>query len=245
MIIIMLPAYNEANSIGGLLQAFLDAFEGEEHEWRVILVDDGSDDGTADVAQGFGDRIELNIVTHSRNRGLAEALKTGLIRAVKTAEERDVIITMDSDGSHLPGLVFRMIRLIKEGHDVVIASRYRQGSRIRGVSLFRRLLSRGAAVLCKITFPIRGVRDYTCGYRAYKASMIKKVFDDFGEQIISEPGFSCMVDLLLKVSRYDPIITEVPLILRYDLKAGPSKMDVGKTIRQTLFLLGRRRLGFQ
>ncbi len=245
MINIVLPALNEADSIGGLLQWFIDAFEEETIKWKVILVDDGSTDGTADVALSFRDRIELDIVGHPRNLGLAEALKTGLLRAVELAGDKDIIITMDSDGTHLPGLVIRMIRLIKEGNDIIIASRYRAGARVKGVSLFRRSLSRGAALLCKCVFPIHGVRDYTCGYRAYRARLIKKALEDYGGEIISETGFSCMVDLLLKLSRYDPIICEVPLVLRYDLKAGPSKMNVRKTIFDTLRLLCRRRLGMK
>jgi len=243
MIVIVLPAYNEVDSLGGLLQGFCDAFADEHKDWRVILIDDGSSDGTGEVAAGFRERMAIEIIKHPQNKGLSESLKSGLICAVKSSSDRDLIITMDSDGSHLPGLLFRMVRLIKEGHDVVIASRYRPGSRIRGVSLLRRILSIGAAVLCKITFPIKGVRDYTCGYRAYRASLIRKVFDEYGDEIISEPGFSCMVELLLKLNKYAPIITEVPFILRYDLKQGESKMDVRATIKQTLWLLLKRRLG--
>ena len=245
MIIIVLPAYNEAAPIGGLLESFIEAFRDERLVWRVILVNDGSTDDTEKTARGFRDRMNLEIVTHPVNRGLAESLKTGLLHAVRAAGDRDIIITMDSDGSHLPGLIFRMARLIKEGNDVIIASRYQNGSRVVGVTPFRRMLSRGAAILCRIIFPMPGVRDYTCGYRAYRASLLKKAFADYGEEIISEPGFSCMVDLLLKVRKYLPIITEVPLILRYDLKTSPSKMDVGKTVKQTLWLLVRRRLGFK
>jgi len=245
MIVIVLPAYNEVDSIGGLLQGFCEAFEEERWDWRIILVDDGSSDGTGEAARSFQHKINLEIITHPRNRGLSESLKTGLIRAVKSSSNKDSIVTMDSDGSHLPGLLFRMVRLLKEGHDVVIASRYRNGSRIRGVSLFRRFLSTGAAVLCKTTFPIRGVRDYTCGYRAYRATLIKKAFTDYGIELISEPGFSCMVELLLKLNKYDPIITEVPFILRYDLKLSESKMDIKATIQQTLWLLLKTRLGIK
>ena len=245
MITIILPAYNEVDSLGGLLDNFCQAFEEESKEWRIILVDDGSTDGTAEVAKSFASRIRMEIITHPENKGLADALKTGLIRAVETSSDKGIIVTMDSDGSHLPGLLFRMVRLIKEGSDIIIASRYRPGSCIRGVSLFRRILSSGAAVICKVTFPIKGVRDYTCGYRAYKASLIKKAFKEYGNDIISEPGVSCMVELLLKLARYQPIITEVPLILRYDLKGSESKMDVKSTIKQTLWLLLRRRLGIK
>jgi len=241
MIIIVLPAYNEADSISGLLENFCQVFAEEAREWRIILVDDGSTDGTEAVARSFIPGINMEIIRHRLNRGLADALKTGLVEAVNSSSGNDIIITMDSDGSHLPGLVFRMVRLIKEGSDIIIASRYRPGSRIKGVSLARRVLSLGATLICKIIFPIKGVRDYTCGYRAYRASLVKRAFREYGDEMILSPGFSCMVELLLNLRKYDPIITEVPIILRYDLKQGPSKMNVPRTIRQTLRLLLRHR----
>lgn len=242
MIVVVLPAYNEASCIGALLDSFIEAIEEENRPCRFIVVDDGSSDGTATVVRSFAGRIELELITHPVNCGLAEAMKTGLARAVETAADKDIIVTMDSDNSHLPGLLFRMVRLIREGHDIVIASRYRSGAWTRGLSAFRRLMSYGASLLFRSIMPIRGVRDYTCGYRAYRAAIIKKAFGEYGREFISEPGFSCMVDILLKLRRYDPIITEVPLILRYDQKLSTSKMNVRKTVIQTLALLARRRV---
>lgn len=241
MIVIVLPAYNEASSLGDLLENFYYAIEEERKACRIVMVNDGSSDNTEEVALAFKNRLDLEIINHQQNKGLAEALKTGLLRAVETSSDRDFIITMDSDNSHLPGLLFRMVRMIREGNDVVIASRYQKGARIRGLKLYRKLFSLGAAFFLKITFPMEGVRDYTCGYRAYKASFIKKAFKEYGDEFISEPGFSCMVDILLKIRKYNPIVTEVPLILRYDQKRSDSKMNVWKTIKQTLRLMLKRR----
>ena len=97
------------------------------------------------------------------------------------------------------------------------------------------------AVLFKIMFPIPGVRDYTCGYRAYRAGLLQEVTAaDPG--FFDQDGFQVMVDILLKLRRNrDLIFGEVPLILRYDLKEGSSKMDVGATIVSTLGLMWRRR----
>jgi dolichol-phosphate mannosyltransferase len=244
MIVVVLPAYNEASCIGALLDSFCDAIEDEGRPCRFVVVNDGSTDATAQVVGGFRERIDLDLVNHPQNRGLAEAIKTGLLRAVETSGPRDVIVTMDADNSHLPGLLFRMVRLVREGNDVVIASRYQKGARIRGLSLFRRFLSFGAAMLFRTILPMDGVRDYTCGYRAYRADLLKEAFGEYGDQFISEPGFSCMVDILLKLRKYEPIVTEVPLILRYDQKKSASKMNVKKTVQQTLRLLLRRRLGY-
>jgi len=242
MIVVVLPAYNEATCIGDLLSSFCDAIEEEGKPCRIIVVNDGSSDNTEEVVLGFKERVTLDLVNHPENRGLAEAIKTGLLRAVETASEKDVIITMDADNSHLPGLVFRMVRLVREGNDVVIASRYQKGAKIRGLSLYRTCLSLGAALLFRTILPMDGVRDYTCGYRAYRAALLKRAFLEYGDEFISEPGFSCMVDILLKLRKYDPIVTEVPLILRYDQKKSASKMNVGRTVKQTLRLLVRRRL---
>lgn len=241
MIIVVLPAYNEASCIGALLESFLEVVD-ESLPCRFIVVNDGSSDETVSIVQSFAGRLEIHLISHTTNRGLAEAMKTGFARVVETAAENDIVVTMDSDNSHLPGLMYRMVQLIKEGHDIVIASRYRCGAWTVGLSRFRRMMSYGASLLFRSIMPIRGVRDYTCGYRAYRASVIKRAFVDYGSQFISESGFSCMVDILLKLRRYDLIITEVPLILRYDQKLSSSKMDVRKTIIQTLTLLAKRRL---
>ncbi|MDD2486662.1 MAG: glycosyltransferase family 2 protein [bacterium] len=243
MIVVILPAFNEELCLGNLLNSFCEAIEDEKMPCRLIVVNDGSTDRTVDVVRSFTDRIDLELINHLQNKGLAEAIKTGLFQAIETCTNRDIIITMDADNSHLPGLLFRMVRLIREGNDMVIASRYRYGAKIRGLPLHRRFLSYGAAMLFRTILPMQGVRDYTCGYRAYQATLLKKAFQDFGNEFISEPGFSCMVDILLKLRKYSPIIEEVPLILRYDQKQSSSKMNVKKTILQTVSLLLRRRLG--
>ena len=105
MIIIILPAYNEENSIGSLLQDFCESFEEEIKEWRIIIVNDGSTDNTESIVSRYQGKIQMDIITHPENRGLAEAFKTGLIRAVETSSDIDIIASMDSDGSHLPGLL--------------------------------------------------------------------------------------------------------------------------------------------
>ena len=81
------------------------------------------------------------------------------------------------------------------------------------------------------------------GYRAYRAGLLVRAFETYGEQFVAESGFSCMVDILLKLRKLDAIMCELPLILRYDLKYGISKMMVLRTIGDTLKLLGARRLG--
>jgi dolichol-phosphate mannosyltransferase len=212
-------------------------------EYKVVAVDDGSSDGTWEAITRHVAEMPLVPVRHEANRGLAEALRSGLQVALREAAPTDVIVTMDADNTHAPGLVMRMLTLIREGHDLVIGSRYVAGARVVGVPFHRRVLSSGASLLMRAVFPIEGARDYTCGFRAYRASILQAAFARYGEALISQKGFSCMVDILLKMRRLDPIVTEVPLILRYDLKHGMSKMRAAHTIVDTLVLMARNLRG--
>ncbi len=251
MIYVTLPAYNEEKGIAKLLaditctaEEFLPGLQ-----FTVVVVDDGSSDDTAKFAEEAFTTLTVQsesgvsfvLLRHPKNRGLAEAVKTGLFYCVDKVGDRDVILTMDSDNSHTPGLIPKLVRLIYEGFDVIIASRYRSGARVVGLSLYRRMLSSVASVVFRSLFPIPGVRDYTCGYRAYRGALIKKVMSE-NETFISESGFTVMVDILLKLrqERETVLMTEVPLLLRYDQKLSTSKMNVGLTIRQTLSLIWRR-----
>lgn len=240
MITIVLPAYNEERTIGPLLESIKDAMEEDGLAYNVLIVDDGSIDQTAEVVGDYASNMPIRLLQHPVNKGLPEAIKTGLFSAANQLDDRDIVITMDADNTHSPGLILRMVRLLKEGSQVVIASRYQPGSHIRGLSRTRRLLSYGANLMFRILLPIPGAKDYSCGYRAYRASILKEAFCRYGETFISQPGFSCMIDILLKIGRLDPIVNEVPLILRYDLKDSASKMNVAGNVRETLELLLKR-----
>jgi dolichol-phosphate mannosyltransferase len=241
---LVLPALNEEDSLPPLLQRIEEAMLEASLEYRVVFVDDGSTDNTAEIMRKASERFDAITVTHPINEGLGAAIRDGLLAAAERAEARDIIVTLDADNTHTPELILRMVRLVREGHDIVIASRYRPGSRSRGVPLIRRLLSRVASVVFRLLFPTPGVRDYTSGYRAYRAGVMQQVVADSGAGFFDQDGFQVMVDILLKLRRnQDLIFGEVPLILRYDLKAGGSKMDVGATIVNTLKLVARRRVG--
>jgi dolichol-phosphate mannosyltransferase len=150
---------------------------------------------------------------------------------------------MDADDTHTPQSIVRMVGQIDGGFDVVIASRYRPGARVIGVPLSRRFMSRAASILFQAIFPVPGVRDFTCGYRAYRAEVLRAAVNRYREEFINQEGFQCMVDILLKLARMRLRFCEVPLVLRYDRKAGSSKMKVTRTAAATLLLLLRRRVG--
>jgi dolichol-phosphate mannosyltransferase len=243
MILIVLPAFNEEENLMTLLGEIKYHMEESNLSYKVIVVDDGSTDRSVEVTEKAAEELSMSIETvrHAQNRGLAETIRTGLIEAVRMSSERDIIVTMDADNTHTPGLIMRMQRMIREGYDVAIASRYLTDSRVIGVPFFRQILSLGAGMVCRIMFPMKGVKDYTSGYRAYKANVLKKMFENYGQNFIDQSGFTCMIDILLKMRKYPLIIGEVPLILRYDMKHSTSKMNVKKTVIDTLILLFKRR----
>ncbi len=237
----MLPAFDEADALPALLDAIETTMDEAGLPYGVVVVDDGSRDATADIARAQAERMPLLLERHERNQGLGATLRDGIVKVSALADPGDVIVTMDADDSHNPQLIPRMLRAVREGHDVVIASRYRPGSRVLGVPFSRRLLSYWGSLFFRLVFGIPGVRDYTCGYRAYRAALLQQVLAEEGPAFFEQPGFSCMVDILLKLRRRGLVFGEVPFILRYDRKRGLSKMRVGRTARETLSLLLRRR----
>ncbi|NCC60186.1 MAG: glycosyltransferase [Verrucomicrobiae bacterium] len=242
-IIVVLPAYNEAENLPaifkGLNTLMRDTYNLSVH---LIVVDDGSTDGTAEVASAQGGDIHVEVLRNAENQGLARTFARGILAAAEKAAEDDIIVCMDADNSHLPGQILRMVRDIQEGRDVVIASRYREGAIVRGVAWHRRILSRGMSFLFRCVFPIPGVRDYSCGYRAYRAELLKKAISNRGEHLFAQEGFACMVAILLRLHKEGAICSEVPLVLRYDQKIGQSKMNVLSTITKTLQVLLKERI---
>jgi len=240
---VVLPSFNEAANLPALFSRFqkLAAAAGDL-DLHVLVVDDGSTDGTARVARDAAGTVPVEVITHDANRGLAETFKRGMIDAASRAKPGDVIVCMDADNSHMPDQIPSMIGEIHAGRDVVIASRYRPGSIVRGVPWPRRILSRGLSVLLSIVLPIEGVRDYSCGYRVYRAEFVQRALTAQGDRLFVNDGFACMLGILLHLARAGGVFGEIPLVLRYDQKLGTSKMKVGTTITRTLALVTRERL---
>jgi dolichol-phosphate mannosyltransferase len=166
-VFVVLPAYNEEAGLRQLLPAWVKVLADQKLAYQFVIVDDGSKDGTPDILREFATQQPVTVITHRPNQGLGATIRDGLAEAVRQAADADVVVTMDADHTHPPELFPVMLtKLIDERLDVVIASRYRQGSQVVGLAWHRKFLSDGARWLFQIGFPIRGVRDYTCGYRA-------------------------------------------------------------------------------
>jgi len=239
---VVLPAYNEEAAIGRVLDRIEEALGAAGIGYTAFVVDDGSRDGTARVVEERALRRPwVCLQRHPQNMGLGPTLRDGLLAAAVAAADQDVVVTLDADDTQPPELIPSMMERISRGADVVIASRYEAGARTLGVPWHRRALSRAGSLLFRTLLPIPGVRDYTCGYRAYRASALKAAIQGYGDRFVDQQGFQSMVDVLLKLRGRRLVFEEVPLVLRYDEKAGASKMNVGSTIGRTLLLLARRR----
>ncbi len=163
---------------------------------------------------------------------------TGLEAALEHSQsDDDVVVCMDADHTHPPDAMPPMLARLEAGADIVIASRYRKGSRQRGVPLRRQLLSLVGRILFTLRLHLKGVRDYTCGYRAYRVRVLREGFAKYGDALIERAGFACTDELLVKLAPFCSRIEEVPFILRYDRKRGESKLPFWATVKATLALL--------
>lgn len=239
---VLLPAFNEQAAIAPLIQKIYTASDKSDFKLEIVVVDDASTDDTARIVSQLSFSGPVNLVQHAQNQGLAGAMRTGFNYILEHGQAGDVVVSLDADDTQPPATIPKMLTMLAEGYDVVIASRYQNGSRTIGVPANRLAMTWFAKWLFKIITPIPGVWDYTCGFRGYRYSVLKTTADFYGDQFVSERGFSCMVDVLLKMRRFKFVMGEVPMLLRYDQKDGPSKMKVAATAVQTLKLLLKRRL---
>lgn len=233
MIVVFLPAYNEESALPRLVEKFDAEIKKTGTPYRIVVLDDGSTDRTAEVARELSLKYPLELVRHEVNQGLGQTVIDGFRHVAGSTAADDLVITMDCDDTHEPKYMHSAIDKIREGNDVVILSRYQAGGGEQGLSAIKSFLSRGAGLFLKIFFPIRGVQEYSCGYRVIKASVLHKAWRVFGEGFIRLPhmGFVVTPEVLIKFRMLGSRIAEVPFVLQYGQKAGASKNKPLRTIR--------------
>lgn len=239
-VIVIAPVYNEGRSVYNLLNTFAEMFRKTGIPHLVIPINDCSrDDSQAWIDRALSENPDLvaKPVRHEVNKGLHGALNTALELLRDEVRDDDVVVTLDGDNTHNPKLIPRMLGVIEEGADIVIASRYCEGSRISGLTRFRILLSTGARFLYQAIWRIPGVRDYTCLFRVYRGAAIRKLLARRPAPVLEEQGFTAVTELLARLANDGPVITEVPMILRYEAKENASNMRLLRTIRQTLRIM--------
>lgn len=223
---ILLPAYNEENSIPLMFPKIDKVLKGKGLDYRIVVVEDGSNDNTAQVLEQMRVDYPLDIIVHKINRGLGETERDGFEYVAEHADDDDIITRLDCDDTHEPQYILTLIDKISQGFDVVNTSRFQPGGGQRGVNLYRAFISYCANIFMKLLFPIRGVKDYSCGFRAYRGKAIKDAVRIFGNSFIQLKGlgFTSTLETIVKLKLLGCRFTEVPFVLRYDQKASTSKM---------------------
>jgi len=247
MIHVIFPAYNEAAVIRPTLLALWRAMTPLGVPYRAVLVDDGSTDATVAEAQAAvaesGGALPLTVLQHEVNRGLGAGLRTGIYTVLDEAADGDVIVTLDADNTHPPAMIPELVGKVTSGdYDLAIASRYRHGAEVHGVPGHRRALSDLGRLVFQVLYPIPGVRDYTCCFRAYAVPLLRRARALYGDALCTARGFEAVMDLLLRLAPLKPRVAEIGFVLDYSGRVGQSKMKVLRTIRQTVLLLLRRRV---
>ena len=233
-LIVLVPCYNEAENLAALVKRWrtqAPQLAREGYVFQLLIVDDGSRDRTCEIAQGLCERYpEITLVSHGENLGLGGALNTGINWFLSHARPGDVCAVMDGDNTHDPCYIHRLLEQLRSGVDCAIASRYCGASEVYGVPGYRRLLSDGARLFYRVVLGVPGVRDYTCGYRAYRYCALRLAKKRFSDQLITQKTFSCMMELLYKLALCGCVFAEVPFTLRYDRKGGKSKLNIMRTV---------------
>jgi dolichol-phosphate mannosyltransferase len=165
VISVIVPTYNEADSLPPLIDRLNKAMEG--HTWELVVVDDGSPDGTADVAARLSAEHPVWVVRRPGKAGLASAVIAGFKEA-----RGDILVVMDADLSHPPETVPTLVKAIEDGADLAVGSRYISGGRTMDWPLSRRIVSRVACLMGNVLVP---VRDATSGFFAVRRSVIDRV----------------------------------------------------------------------
>ena len=234
MIYIILPSFNEEKNLIKIIKKI--EFLNKKLKSKVILVDDGSNDATEKIVKKKYS-VKIIYLKHKTNKGLSLTLESGFKKVVKIGSKKDIVITLDSDNTHPIDLIPEMINQINKKNDIVIASRFQKGSKVKGVTFFRKSMSFGAKLIFKFFFPFKNLNDYTCNYRAYKFYLIKKIVNE--KNFFNKEGFNIAAKILIYfINVYKNLnIAEVPLILSYNKKIGASKMIIFLTIYLTIKLI--------
>jgi len=237
MIYIVIPAYNEEDNLRVLLKR-IDAMMREDClDYQAIIVDDGSRDNTALLIEQYAITMPVSLVTHPVNFGVHEAFRTGFKEVLSRVEERDIVVTMEADNTSDIRVLEKMLAKIASGDDLVLASCYAKDGGVEGTVLHRHILSGCANLLLRIFFPLKGLHTYSSFYRVYRAKILKDAYARYGDRFIEEKGFVCVVEMLVKFARMGVRISEVPIVLKGDLRQRKRKMKIIPTIKGYLKLI--------
>ena len=226
----ILPTYNEVDNLPGISAAILGALPGAV----LLVVDDGSPDGTGDLADGLAAGDPRIRVRHRKaKQGLGRAYLDGF--GVALAAGATSVIQMDADWSHDPAVLPDLVAPVTDGRaDLVIGSRYVRGGGVTDWGVFRRLVSRGGSMFARTVLGLRP-HDLTGGFKAWRASTLAAVpFEG-----VRAGGYVFQIEMTYRASRFGARVVEVPIIFR-DRQVGQSKMSRRIIVEALLVVISLR-----
>jgi dolichol-phosphate mannosyltransferase len=231
---LVLPTFNEAENIEAILRAAdaaLSACSPEGH--RILVVDDTSPDGTGEIAERLATELTSVEVLHRAERtGLGDAYIAGFTRALDGGA--GYVLEMDSDFSHDPKDLGRLLEAARERCDLALGSRYVPGGGVSGWSKRRRVLSRGGSWYARRVLGLK-VRDLTGGFKCFRTAVLHEI--DLAT--VRSHGYAFQVELTNRAIRQGFRVEEVPIIFR-DRELGTSKMSTRIAV-EAMFLVPRLR----
>jgi dolichol-phosphate mannosyltransferase len=234
---VVLPTYNERENLTNVVTLARAALATCDPpvEGTVLIVDDGSPDGTGELADALArDHADVRVLHRARKGGLGGAYLAGFDRAL--AEGADLILEMDADLSHDPADLPRLIEAARAGADVVLGSRYVPGGDVEGWPLHRRLLSRAGGRYAAIMLGLP-LSDLTGGFKCFRAGALRALDPD----LVHSRGYAFQIELTYQAARAGLEIAEVPIVFR-ERELGRSKMSAGIAL-EALWRVPLLRLG--
>ena len=221
---VLIPALNEAANIERVLEP-LAARPGVE----LILVDDGSSDGTSEVARSAPAAPPLTVLRHDAPRGPGAAFATGFEHLAGALAPDDLVLTLEADNTSRLEILDLMLGRLHEQHDAILASPYMYGGGVVHTRPHRVLISHLGNSVVKGALGVRGILTVSSFYRLYTAGAITRLQRTYGPRIVERSGFECMVEITLKMIYLGMSLSEVPMVLDTSRRQGRSKMKIAPT----------------
>jgi dolichol-phosphate mannosyltransferase len=211
---VCLPTYNERENLEPMVAALLARLGGDD---RVLVIDDGSPDGTGEIADRLArDHGRVAVLHRTAKEGLGPAYLAGFRHAL--ADGAELVLEMDCDFSHDPDVVPRLIAAAADA-DLVLGSRYVKGGRIENWGAGRRFVSRAGSLYAQVLLAAR-VRDLTSGFKCYRREVLERIDLD----AVSSRGYAFQIETTYRALRAGFRVVEVPITFS-DREAGASKMS--------------------
>lgn len=225
--IFVIPALDEEANLPRVLAELEARVEFWSPDGLVLIVDDGSTDSTADIADEWVGPLPARALRLETNLGPGAAFRHGFREALAIAAPDALIVTLEADSTSDLDALERMLELAAESADVVLASVHGGGQMIN-TSWTRRLLSAGASHATRRALGL-DARTVSSFFRVYRADALRQGFAVHGDSLILEAGFACKAEILMKLSRLGARVAEVPVSLDSARRIGASKMPLFRT----------------